>query len=228
MPAGQVMNTDPGPGDRIRKKGDVGLIVSKGPERYQVPQLAGLDVDAATRALESVQLVVGKQTNAYSDAFPAGRVIIFSPKFDTTQKPGTPVDLWVSLGRKPIPVPNMTGKPVKDATKALRKAGFTVERTDQFDATVPEGKVVSQTPNNGTLFGKDKVKLVVSKGPPMVAVPNVRSKKLADAQRILTEAGFKVKVELAPFHLGLNLVAGQNPAAGKMAQPGSTVIVTIV
>ncbi|WP_456298633.1 PASTA domain-containing protein [Kribbella monticola] len=62
----------------------------------------------------------------------------------------------------------------------------------------------------------------------MVEVPNVRSKKLADAQKTLTDAGFKVKVELAPFHLGLNLVAGQNPGAGKLAQPGSTVIVTIV
>ncbi|TDU87001.1 serine/threonine-protein kinase [Kribbella voronezhensis] len=228
VPAGQVMRTDPGPGDRIRKKGQVGLVVSKGPERYNVPQLAGLDVDAATRALESVQLVVGKQTGVYSDAFPTGRVILFSPKFDTSQKPGTAVDLWVSLGRKPIPVPNLTGKPVRDATKALRKAGFTVERTDQFDPTVPLGVVISQTPNSGTLFGKDKVKLVVSKGPPMVEVPNVRSKKLADAQKILTDAGFKVKVELAPFHLGLNLVAGQNPGAGKLAQPGSTVIVTIV
>nr|WP_198676049.1 Stk1 family PASTA domain-containing Ser/Thr kinase [Kribbella monticola] len=228
VPAGQVMRTDPGPGDRIRKKGQVGLVVSKGPERYNVPQLAGLDVEAATRALESVQLVVGKQTGVYSDAFPTGRVILFSPKFDTSQKPGTAVDLWVSLGRKPIPVPNLTGKPVRDATKALRKAGFTVERTDQFDPTVPLGVVISQTPNSGTLFGKDKVKLVVSKGPPMVEVPNVRSKKLADAQKTLTDAGFKVKVELAPFHLGLNLVAGQNPGAGKLAQPGSTVIVTIV
>ena len=228
VPAGQVMKTDPGPGDRIRKQGKVGLVVSKGPERYNVPQLAGLEVEAATRALESVQLVVGKQTNVYSEIVPTGRVIVFTPKFDTSLKPGTPVNLWVSLGKKPIPVPNMTGKPAKDAIKALRKAGFGVDRTDQFDATVPVGKVVSQTPNNGTLFAKDKVKLVVSKGPPMVEVPNVRSKKLADAQKILFDAGFKVKVELAPFHLGLNLVAGQNPGAGKLAQPGSTVIVTIV
>ncbi|MEU0096304.1 Stk1 family PASTA domain-containing Ser/Thr kinase [Kribbella sp. NPDC006257] len=228
VPAGQIMATDPKPGDRIRKEGAVGLVVSKGPERYNVPQLNGLDVDAATRALEAVQLIVGKQTNVYSEIVPAGRVIVFVPKFDTSLKPGTAVNLWVSLGKKPIAVPNMTGKPVQDATKALRKAGFGIDRTDQFDATVPAGNVISQTPNTGTLFAKDKVKLVVSKGPPLVAVPNVRSKKLADAQKILTDLGFKVKVELAPFHLGLNLVAGQNPAANKMAQPGSTVIVTIV
>ena len=37
-----------------------------------------------------------------------------------------------------------------------------------------------------------------------------------------------MKVEKAPFNLGLNLVAGQNPGAGKKAKPGSTVIVTIL
>ena len=228
VPKGQVMGTDPAPGDRIRKNGEVGLIVSKGPERYRVPQLAGLELDAAKRALDSIKLVTGKITESYNETVPAGRVIAFTPKFDTVMKPENTVNLWVSLGKKPITVPNMTGKPYKDANKALRKAGFTVGRTDQYDEKVPAGQVISQTPNNGTLFAKDKVQLVVSKGPALVDVPNVKRKQLDEAQRILTEAGFKVKVEQAPFHLGLNLVAGQNPAAGRKAQPGTTVIVTIV
>ncbi|WP_432949456.1 Stk1 family PASTA domain-containing Ser/Thr kinase [Kribbella sp. CA-253562] len=228
VPRGQVMGTSPSPGERIRKEGEIALTVSKGPERYRVPQLKGLEEEAARRALESIKLVTGRVSNSYNETVPAGRVITFTPKFDTVMKPGNTVNLWISLGRRPISVPDMTGKPVSDASRALRKAGFVVERTNEYDAKVPAGSVVSQTPNNGTLFAKDKVKLVVSKGPPLVEVPNVRRKGLADAQKILTEAGFKVKVEQAPFHLGLNLVAGQNPAAGKQAQPGTTVIVTIV
>ncbi|TDO49792.1 serine/threonine-protein kinase [Kribbella sp. VKM Ac-2527] len=228
VPKGQVMGTDPAPGDRIRKSGEIGLIVSKGPERYRVPQLAGLDLDSAKRALDSITLVTGKITDTYSETVPAGRVITFTPKFDTVMKPGNTVNLWVSLGKRPIDVPNMTGKQVGEATKALRKAGFRIDRTDQYDETVPEGNVISQTPNTGTLFAKDKVKLVVSKGPALREVPNVRRKNLAEARKMLTDAGFKVKVEQAPFHLGLNLVAGQNPAAGRKAKPGSTVIVTIV
>ncbi|TWD83442.1 serine/threonine-protein kinase [Kribbella amoyensis] len=228
VPRGQVMSTEPGPGDRIRKSGEVGLIVSKGPERYRVPQLAGLETDAAKRAIEALKLVTGKVTEAYSETVPVGRVITFTPKFDTVMKPGNTVNLWVSLGRKPIQVPDLTGKPFKEANRTLRKAGFGIERTDAYDEKVPAGSVVSQTPKDGTLFARDKVKLVVSKGPPLVEVPNVRRKQLAEAQKLLTDAGFKVKVEKAPFHLGLNLVAGQNPAAGQKAQPGTTITVTIL
>jgi serine/threonine-protein kinase len=93
---------------------------------------------------------------------------------------------------------------------------------------VAEGTVISQTPNSGTLFAKDKVQLVVSKGPALRDVPNVKRKSLAEAQKILTDAGFVVKVEQAPFHLGLNIVAAQNPGAGKQAQPGTTVTVTVL
>lgn len=228
VPKGDVMGTDPEPGARIRKEGEVALTVSKGPERYRVPQLAGLDEEAARRALESVKLVVGQVSQSYSETVPTGRVIVFSPKFDSVRKPGDAVNLAISKGKKPIAVPDLTGKPVREATKTLKKAGFTVGRTDQFDEKVAEGRVISQTPNNGTLFAKDKVQLVVSKGPALREVPNVRSKKLAEAQKILTDAGFVVKVEKAPFNLGLNLVAGQNPAAGQKAKPGTTVIVTVL
>jgi beta-lactam-binding protein with PASTA domain len=103
-----------------------------------------------------------------------------------------------------------------------------VQRTDVFNETVREGRVVSQTPNSGTRFAADSIQLVVSKGPALRDVPDVKRKQVADAQQILTAAGFVVKVEQAPFHLGLNLVAGQNPAAGQKAKPGSTVIVTVV
>nr|WP_241995412.1 PASTA domain-containing protein [Kribbella antiqua] len=56
----------------------------------------------------------------------------------------------------------------------------------------------------------------------------MKRKTLDEAQQILTEAGFKVRVEKAPFNLGLNIVAAQNPGSGKMAQPGTTVVVTVL
>ncbi|MFG1812815.1 Stk1 family PASTA domain-containing Ser/Thr kinase [Kribbella sp. NPDC049174] len=228
VPNGYVMATDPAAGDRIRKNGEIGLTVSKGPERYRVPQLAGLELEEAKRALDPIKLITGQINEQYNETVPAGRVIAFSPKFDSVVKPGSAVNFAVSKGKKPIAVPDQTGKSYRDANKALRKLGFVTGRTDQYDEKVAEGVVISQTPNSGTLFAKDKVQLVVSKGPPLVEIPNVKRKNLADAQRILTEAGFTVKVEKAPFNLGLNIVAAQNPGAGKKVKPGSQVIITVL
>ncbi|MFI6678854.1 Stk1 family PASTA domain-containing Ser/Thr kinase [Kribbella sp. NPDC050470] len=228
VPTGEVMATDPAPGDRIRKNGEIGLTVSKGPERYRVPQLAGLDLEAAKRALDPIKLITGQINEQYNESVPAGRVIAFSPKFDTVVKPGTAVNLAISKGKRPITVPDTTGKSYRDASKELRRLGFVIGRTDQYDEKVAEGKVISQSPNTGTLFAKDKVQLVVSKGPPLVEVPNVKGKRLADAQRILTEAGFTVKTEKAPYGLGLNIVAAQNPGAKKKVKPGSEVVITVL
>jgi beta-lactam-binding protein with PASTA domain len=226
--AGRVVRTDPASGDRIRKNGEIGLTVSKGPERYHVPQLVGLQLDAAQQALSPVKLITGQINDQYSETVPQGLVLAISPKFNTVVKPGTAINFAVSKGKRPIDVPDLTGKSYREASKALRKLGFAVGRTEQYDAKVPEGNVISQTPNSGTLFAKDKVQLVVSKGPPLVDVPNVKRKSLAEAQQILTDAGFVVKVEKAPFNLGLNIVAAQNPGSGKKAQPGTTVTVTVL
>jgi len=225
---GEVLATDPNAGDRIRKNGEISLTVSKGPERYRVPQLVGLQLDAAQQALSPIKLITGQINEQYDETVPQGQVIAISPKFNTIVKPGTSVNFAVSKGKRPITVPDLTGKSYRDAREALRKLGFVVGRTDQYDEKVPEGNVISQSPNSGTLYAKDKVQLVVSKGPPLVDVPNVKKKTTADAQKILTDAGFVVKVEKAPFNLGLNIVAAQNPGAGKKAQPGSTVVITVL
>ncbi|WP_427894603.1 Stk1 family PASTA domain-containing Ser/Thr kinase [Kribbella sp. GL6] len=228
VPKGDVMKTDPAPGDRILKHGDIGLTISKGPERYRVPQLVGLQLDAAQQALSSVKLVTGQVDEQYNETVPQGRVIAISPKFNTVVKPGTAVNFAVSKGKRPIGVPDLTGKSYRDANKALKKLGFVVTRTTKYDDKVPEGNVISQSPNSGTLFAKDKVALVVSLGPPLVEVPNVKRKTTSDAQQILTGAGFKVTVQQAPFNLGLNIVAAQSPGAGQKVKPGTTIVITVL
>ncbi|MET9311118.1 Stk1 family PASTA domain-containing Ser/Thr kinase [Kribbella sp. NPDC003505] len=226
--AGHVMSTDPKAGDRIRKNGDIGLTVSKGPERYRVPQLVGLQLDAAQQALSPIKLITGQINEQYSETVPQGRVIAISPRFNTVVKPGTAVNFAVSKGKRPITVPDLTGKSYKEANKTLRKLGFVVGRSTQYDEKVAEGNVISQSPNSGTLFAKDKVSLVVSLGPPLREVPDVKRKTTAEAQKILGDAGFVVRVEKAPFNLGLNIVAAQSPGAGKKVKPGSTIVITVL
>jgi serine/threonine-protein kinase len=55
--------------------------------------------------------------------------------------------------------------------------------------------VISQDPAQGTQGHRgDKVSIVVSKGPELVAVPNVVGEDTAAAEEILGNLGFKVKI----------------------------------
>ena len=127
VPAGQVISTDPGPGERILKSGTVAAVVSKGPERYDVPDVAGLDRDVAVKEIAARHLVLQRTREVWNESVPTGQVIAVSPKPGSSVKPQTPVVLTVSRGPAPIRIKDWRGQDAGDARSALRHAGFTVK-----------------------------------------------------------------------------------------------------
>lgn len=228
VPAGQVISSTPAPGAEVRKGTDVRLLVSKGPERYLVPKVVGMSRAEAERQLVATNLKVGKVTTAFSEKIPEGQVVAAKPGPGASLKRGTAVALTISKGRQPISVPDFTGKPASQAEGKLTDLGLKVDASKEENSdTVPKGMVISQDPRGGRLFRGDTVTLVVSKGPVMVAVPNVVGQQVQQAQAALEAAGFKVAVRRA---LGgyFGTVRLQDPAGGSKAPKGSVVTLTIV
>lgn len=233
VPAGEVITTDPRPGADILPDDDVTLTVSLGPERYDVPDLAGKTVEEAETLLGEVKFEVGRTTERFSETVPAGRIIRSKPAFGTEQSQtlpvGTAVQLVVSKGRKPIKVGDWVGKDADKAQRTLEERGLKVDVTDEvFSDDVPEGDVISQAPETGTLFKGETVELVVSKGPELIAIPSVRYSSTEDAVAELEELGFKVKKEKATIYLTGAVAWDTNPGAGSKARKGSTVILYVV
>ena len=228
VPKGEVLSVQPAPGTEVRRGTDVSLVVSKGPERYEVPPVVGMTVAEASARIEAVNLVVGKLTEAFSEKVPEGQVVAAKPGPGASLKKGTAVAMTVSKGRKPVKVVDFTGKNAQTASRELSDAGLKVDATKQENSdTVPKGRVISQSPRDGTLFRGDTVTLVVSKGPVLVDVPNVVGQQVQQARQALEAAGFTVAVREA---LGgfFGTVRMQDPAAGSKAPKGSTVTLTIV
>ncbi|MGH3342509.1 MAG: Stk1 family PASTA domain-containing Ser/Thr kinase, partial [Carbonactinosporaceae bacterium] len=75
VPKGRVIETDPGPGERIISGETVSVMLSRGPERYPVPELPGLPLGEAKSALKSNHLVLGQVDEEYSDSVEQGMVI---------------------------------------------------------------------------------------------------------------------------------------------------------
>jgi serine/threonine-protein kinase len=227
-PRGTVMETDPDAGSRVLKDGTVTAVISRGPERHKVPDALGKTLDQAQDLLDRSHLAFGEAVRRYSDRVPEGRVIAMSPKPGTPLKRDTAVNVVVSRGPKPIDVPDFTGKSVTRAQQRLEELGFEVTTEERHDDEVPEGKVISQDPDSGTLFKDDEVHLVVSLGPELVEVPRVVGSTVEDATKALEEAGFKVRIRRSKIYVGAGYVVASDPERSTEVPKGSTVTLTIV
>jgi serine/threonine-protein kinase len=227
-PAQTVISTDPVGGESAKPGSTVSVVVSKGPERYDVPSLKGQTQAAATVALTDAKLSVGAVTQDYDDKVAAGSVKSSSPKAGASVKPGTAVDLVVSKGPEPVPVPNVEGKKVGAAKTSLSAAGLKVDVTQKYSESVPRNTVMNVKPKAGTIVDSgSKVTLVVSKGPPPVPVPNLIDMNKDKAIATLRNLGLKAKV-VQGAATPLNRVYSQDPKAGTEIPKGSTVTIRVI
>jgi serine/threonine-protein kinase len=221
-PVGEVVATDPSRGDKVDKNGTVQLFLSKGPERYAVPSVVGRTEDFARNTIEDNHLTVGTAERRYSSKVAEGSVIATKPAPGTELKRDQVVVLVISDGPQPVAVPNVVGAPVDQAKAAVIDAGLEPQVREKFNETVPAGTVISQSPEGSTTAGKGSVlKLVVSKGPPLVDVPDVKGKNVTEAQALITAAGLVPSVQQLPG--GPGTVLNQNPGGGDRQPKGSTV-----
>lgn len=226
VPAGHVITASPSSGGVVKKGTAVELVVSRGEQVFEVPDLTGLGVDEARDAVEAQNLVLVEDDPEYSETVPKGQVISQSQEADSLPEGGE-VHVVVSQGRVPIAVSDQTGRGADAARSALEGAGFTVTTSSAHSSSVPKGSVVSQSPASGTLHRGDTVNLVISQGPEMVTVPDVFKKSEADARSTLEAAGLKVSVEHPKGDPAFGLVYQQSATAGDQVAKGSTVTISV-
>lgn len=226
---GIVISATPGEGASLRRGADVTLTISKGKERYAVPDLMNVSRKTATERLAKVNLSPGKVTTAYSDTIPKGRVVSFEPAAGTQLKRGEPVNFVLSDGPQPFDVPDFLGKTQEEAQALAEQAGLTIEMASEpiFSTDYDKDTVAAQTPADGQVVRGDTVTLTLSKGPELVEVPSCFNKSEAESVALLKAAGFEVDVK--KFLGGpLDTCTGQTPAGGTKAPKGTTVTITIV
>ena len=165
VPAGVVIGTEPVGGSELAPDSTVTVVVSKGEEKFAVPDLKGHSADEAKAALKEADLAVGKVDEEYSDSVKKDVVISASKKTGEKLSQGSKVDLVVSKGVKPIAVPKVEGLTFDAAYATLAKRGFRVGKDEVFSDDVPKGKVVSQWPKSSESKPYDSLIIVrVSKG----------------------------------------------------------------
>ena len=225
VPKGKVITSDPAGGGRVEVAGEVLLLVSKGKDRIEVPELVGLTVEEAAAALKSKNLKVGRVSEKFSDTFEAGLLINGNPVSGTPVRKDSSVDLIISKGLEQVELTNFQGKTSDQAQSELTSAGLIVNSKYEYSDSIPIGTVISQTPSDVTSVGKgEKIELVISKGPSKIFIPNVYSLSELAATKILEDLGFVVKPK---YIAKKKLVTNISPKPGTSVSPGSTVTITL-
>jgi beta-lactam-binding protein with PASTA domain/tRNA A-37 threonylcarbamoyl transferase component Bud32 len=130
---------------------------------------------------------------------------------------------------KTVAIPGLTGLTQDQAKQAAKAAGVQVNFGKQQSSPDPKGTVISQNPTAGAFAGARSVTLVVSSGPPDVAVPSIQNIPWKSAQQALDAAGLIAKTlpsetsEIVPAGYVLRVL----PAPGKQVSPDSSVDVVL-
>ena len=192
-----------------------------------VPDVQGFSADDAVQELENAGLQA-RIVQVVSEE-PEGTVLAQSPRGGETATEGDTVRINVSRGVESIPVPDVVTQNADQAQATLTDAGFRVETTEQPSEDVPEGAVVSQTPQAGVEAARNTVvRLVISSGPERPTVPNVVNQAEGDARAAIQGEGLQVEAGDSPSStIPAGNVIEQNPAPGTEVEPGSVVRILI-
>ena len=134
----------------------------------------------------------------------------------------------MSKGPKPVPVPNVVGATVEDATQALDDAGFVVDASKtKFSTDIERGRVIRQNPADGRLQPGQTVTLVVSLGPKSFSAPNFIGLSRDAATALADQWGLALDFQTIGTTSG-TLVYSQNPGVGVTVTYGDTITLYMV
>ena len=148
IPAGQVARTDPPIGDPVPPDTAVDLIVSKGPEPVELPDITGKKQGVAIKRLEEAGVQVSA-VKEFSDSVAQGRVVSMSPKAATVVDSGSTVEIVVSKGPPPVEVPDLIDMRQDNAVAELERLGLVAEIDDGEVTRL--NRVFDQSPSPGEL-----------------------------------------------------------------------------
>ena len=217
---GHVISQSPDNGD-LKEGSKIELVISIGYPLGPVPDLRGLTKDLATTRIQVRKFELGEISFEYSPK-PEGTVVSQLPA-DGKLEWHSKIDLVISKGPEPVPVPDVVGKGIDAAMTALEGAGFSPVKVDAYSNSVPEGKVISTDPVGGEVIaGGASIQVYVSVGPRYkeLTMPDVREMSI-DAARAKLE-GLGLRVNVVQSCAGSTVVETQ-PIAGMTVHQHDTV-----
>ena len=196
-----------------------------------VPSVVNMSIDAAQEQLAALGLIVVPK-EIPKDGISPGVVYDQSPAAGATFQTGDSVILTFAPRTGTIMVPPIQGLLYDAAVSEAAAVGLTIEIAEErVDPTTPAGQIISQDPAATVMLpAGTAIRVVVSKGGPEVAIPNVEGQAVEAAQQVLVGAPFLLNVTLAEetsSTIAKGRVIRTDPAIGSKVASGSNVTLIV-
>ncbi|MCM3732217.1 Stk1 family PASTA domain-containing Ser/Thr kinase [Fictibacillus nanhaiensis] len=191
---GHIVRQDPSPGTKVKQNAVITLYVSKGPEKENMPDVEGLNIDSAKEILNGKGFTDIDINYEESDTEPEGTVLTQSPDRDEKVTPAeTTVTLTVSSGTPTVQVPNLIGLTEENVKNFAESEGLTVQFSSEPSDSVEKGLVISQDPSAFTEVEKGAtISIVLSDGPEETEEPPADEEQSVDRT---TTKDIEVKID---------------------------------
>ena len=175
---GVVFRQSPEAGERVSKKSNVEIYVSKGPS-VEVPDVTGYFMDDARAGLEP-DFQVHMEFSKVSADDPAGNGEILSQSLAPGEITGEGADITLTVAVKEV-----AGQELSSAEESFSELGFEVSVEHRYSDDMEKDRVIECTYD----MENARAELVVSDGPEHVAVPDLRGMSEEEAQAAAADAG---------------------------------------
>lgn len=197
-----------------------------------VPDVRGLDLDAATALLAESDLGVLIDGRRPHESVAPGHVSYQDPLPGASTRRQRVVKLTLSAGQHLATVPALVGKSRREATILLRTDHVTLGQVIQVAAMSPPDTVLAQSPPVGApLEEGGRVDLLVSTGPRRrsFVMPDLRGRSVVTVRDLLAMAGLRIVHEREVHEPGVapGFVREQDPPAGSRVQKDAGVTLTV-
>lgn len=185
-----AIRINPAPGSQLQRNSTVILTVSSGREITEVPDVVGLSLEDASRALSDAGLHMSDSVEEEeSSADNTGRVTQQNPPAGSQLSRGSRVTVTVGTGPRMIRVPsNLVGQDIEDVRSTLDAMGFDVQ-VENVDSTETDGQVLSVSDEGNEIPADSTVTVRVSNGQLIVA-PDLVRQTPEEAEEALRDAGW--------------------------------------
>ncbi|MFD4871368.1 Stk1 family PASTA domain-containing Ser/Thr kinase [Streptomyces sp. NPDC058412] len=144
---------------------------------------------------------------------------------------GVGTGVWYINSGQFTKVPNLLGKTEAQARAQLSAAGLGVKAVDRkFSDAFDRGTVMNTDPPGGRrIRGNGAVTLTISRGPEVVAVPNLKGRPLEEAKAELTKSGLAPGIVTQAFSQDVpqGSVISSDPAVGDKRAPDTAVSLVV-